>query len=227
MEDTATSVALLSQKLTAHGIRHRLSVNDNRNTMISIRRREGSLFLSIHRIFLKAPPNVMQALLQDIKRARPKISQVVKEFIDSTRQERDYSELIDESRLQQKGVVHDLQAIYNRLNRRYFADELKLSITYFGEHKKRVRSRCSLGLYYDSLKLIKIHRLLDNETVPEYVIEFIVYHEMVHAVRPSTRDETGRRSIHHASFKEMEKEFHEYESANLWIKKNRANFFLG
>jgi len=222
-----STLSLLSQQLAVAGISHRLLINDNRHTMISIRKRKGSLFLSLHRIFLKAPPTVMQALLQDIRKPRPKISLEVKKFIDSMRGECDYSHSIDSKSLVSTGLVHDLKAIYDRLNRRYFQGELNLQITYFGEREKRVRSRCSLGLYYDSLKLIKIHRLLDNSAVPEYVIEFVVYHEMVHAVRPSHRDEAGIHRIHHAAFKEMEEQFHEYKEANLWIKKNKANFFLG
>src|SRR5262249_16511707 len=112
------------------------------------------------------------------------------------------------------------------LNRRYFNGALDCKITWFGTTDVKSRSRCTLGLFHDPVKLIKIHRLLDSVRVPDFVIEYVIYHEMVHAVCPAYIDEKGINRVHSKEFKEIEKYFEYFEEAKEWLKKNRNNFFL-
>ena len=87
------------------------------------------------------------------------------------------------------------------------------------------RSRLTLGQYIDTLKLIKIHRHLDSVFVPRYVADYVIYHEMVHAVCPAYVDAQGITRIHTAEFKKQEKRFVEYDRATRWLLQNRNKFF--
>ena len=128
-------------------------------------------------------------------------------------------------KIEHAGKVYDLKAIYDKLNALYFKNSLALHITWFGNPFVKNRVRCTLGLYYDSLKLVKIHRRLDDDAVPAFVVEFVVFHEMAHAVCPAFIDERGMHRSHGAEFKRIEKSFWAYKEAESWIKKHQVNFF--
>jgi hypothetical protein len=204
-----------------------LKINDNRTVMLSIKWNPYGPRISMHRMFLEAPKNIMEELAFYIKTKQSKLPPSTKSYIDINLKKIDYTHQLDANKLVSKGLIYDLQEIYNRLNKLYFNEKLDLAITWFGSSTHQQRSRISLGLYTDSLKLIKIHRLLDHRTIPEYVISFVVYHEMLHNVLPPYIDETGLRRIHSKEFKKEERVFHDYERAQQWLIQHRHSIFRG
>lgn len=209
------------------GLKVKLKINDNRSTMLSVRWEPDCARVSLHRMFLQAPQNVMQSLACYIGQKDDKIDLSVRNFIEENIQKLDYSHLIDRQKLFPQGSVFDLQKIYNHLNREYFQDRLKLNITWFGKAQPRRRVRVTFGLYHDPLKLIKINRLLDSPAFPDYLIAYVIYHEMVHCVCPSYHDEKGIHRIHSKEFKEMEMQYKHYSLAQQWIKEHQGHLFKG
>jgi hypothetical protein len=49
--------------------------------------------------------------------------------------------------------------------------------------------------------------------VPEFFVEYIVYHELLHALFPPVAAQGGRRDVHTAEFKRFEKKFPRYREA--------------
>ena len=194
--------------------------------MLHVRRKKDLTKVSLHRMFVEAPQTVQKALASYIQRTDTLVPNAIKAYIDKNVPTLDHSHLIDPDQMTTKGIHYNLQTLYNRANKRYFAGELDLVITWFGEHGAKAHAKCTLGLYYDQVKLVKIHRLLDNPEVPPYVIEYVIYHEMVHAVCPAYVDEKGRNCIHSKEFKELERYFLAFEEARAWLKKNHKNFFI-
>ena len=89
--------ASLAQNLARDlGMPVRLSVTDNRSTMISFRRAPSALRLRLHHMFLDAPGPVVQAVADYAGRGRPQAGRVLDEFIKREqpriRQERDASD---------------------------------------------------------------------------------------------------------------------------------------
>jgi hypothetical protein len=120
--------------------------------------------------------------------------------------------------------VYNLQDIFNRLNRDFFAQKLTTQIMWA---RQSAKARCyrRLGCYSPLQNLIKIHPLLDDQDIPEYFIEYVVYHEMLHAVYPPIKA-YRRRAIHHRKFLEMEKIFPQYDKAKAWEKtEGKKKFF--
>jgi hypothetical protein len=66
---------------------------------------------------------------------------------------------------------------------------------------------------------------MDSPSFPDYVVDFVVYHEMLHHVCPSYYDKKGYHHIHSKEFKEKEQEFKHFNLASDWIKRNQNNFF--
>lgn len=219
-----TSYHFLRELEQSSGMKLQLKINDNRSTMLSVRWEPDCIKVSLHRIFLQAPKNVMDSLACYLRREDKSIAPKIRSFIEDNLKKLDYSHELDPRKLYTKGYVYDLQEIYNRVNEEYFNQKLKLNITWFGK-LRRNRSRVIFGLYQDPLRLIKINRLLDSPSFPDYVVAFVVYHEMLHNVCPSYVDEKGIHRVHSEEFKQREKQFRFYNLAQKWIREHRGQFF--
>lgn len=197
----------------------RLLINENHSTMISVR--DGRL--SVHRIFLSAPDEVLEALARFVK-GTEKRNPLLQRYIQEQMRMCDYSSRVSKQNLIVQGRIFDLQALYDEVNGRYFNHSLNLSITWFGQRRRR-RSRMTFGLYYENLKLIKIHRLLDAPWVKREFVAFTIYHEMLHAVIPSRVTAKGRHCHHGPEFKRKEREFEQYAQVIAWEQAQQSRFY--
>ncbi len=204
----------------------RLTINDNRSTMLNVRWEESCTKISLHRIFLSAPKNVILALADSILEKQTTVASPVKAFIQESIEDIDYSSKIDPLDLYHQGEIHNVKHYYDELNNEYFNNSLNLQISWFGDSNKRNKNKISFGLYHDALRLIKINRIMDTSIFPSYVIRFIIYHEMLHCVCPPYVDEKGIHRIHHKEFKAREKEFKDFSIAIKWIQQHRHNLFI-
>lgn len=202
-----------------------LKINNNRSTMLSVRWDPHCTKVSLHRMFLDAPHNIMQELACYVRREQEVISPTIRAFIEDRLKSFDYSHELDLKKLHSKGNVYDLQKIYHDINAAYFDKRLDLFITWFGRPISKNRSRVTFGLYHDPLKLIKINRLLDSPSFPDYVVEYVVYHEMLHHVCPSYYDKKGIHRVHSKEFKAREIEFRHFSLAQKWIKEHTEYLF--
>lgn len=222
-----TSPIAFQERLeNSSGRKLKLKINDNRSTMLSIKWEPGGAKVSLHRMFLEAPNNVMDALACYIRQEETIIGPTVKAFIENSIQNLNYSHELDKSKLYSQGHVYNLLKIYNDLNLEYFKSQLDLNITWFGKPLQKAGSRVTFGLYYDQIRLIKVNRLLDSPSFPDYFVSYVVYHEMLHNVCPSYYDDSGQHHIHSKEFKAKEAEFKHYDLAKAWIKKNHSSFFI-
>jgi predicted metal-dependent hydrolase len=113
-----------------------------------------------------------------------------------------------------KGKIYDLRAIFEDLNFRYFhglmaQPQLGWSLR---------PSRTTLGHYDPSHHAIVLSVLLDSEKAPELVVEFVMFHEMLH-LRFPTEHRGARRCVHTKEFKMAEKQFELYDKATAELKK--------
>ena len=111
-----------------------------------------------------------------------------------------------------RGKYYDLNRCFARLNRRYFGGKLcKPTLTWSVR-----RSRRQLGYHDDHLNLIVISRWLDRASVPPYVVDYVMYHEMLHMVIPIEYRQ-GKRVVHTQEFKQKENEFVYFREAMKWL----------
>jgi hypothetical protein len=219
---------LLLQKQLEQGSKKKvhLKINDNRSTMLSVRWEGACTKVSLHRMFLNAPQNIMQELACYVRREKCDISPNVRAFIEDGIKTLDYSRKLDPEKLYARGTIYDLETIYRDLNREYFDEKLNLRITWYrGRPLTQNRRSVTFGLYHDPLKLIKINDFLDGPSFPDYLLSFVVYHEMLHHACPSYYDENGLHRIHSKEFKKREMKFRYFDLAQTWIKEHTKNFF--
>jgi hypothetical protein len=198
-----------------------LAVTDNRHRMVTHTSSKGRLRVRIHMMFLGAPERVVEALVRYVVREDRQASQIVGEFIE-TNSHRIRAWRAVTGPLRTRGRVHDLLAIQNELNERYFGGTMSDVLITWGRRTRppgKDRTSIKLGSYSAIERLIRIHPVLDNEWVPRYFVSYIVFHEMLHHVIPAVR--MGRRAmLHTPEFNRREREFRHYERAIAWEAKH-------
>jgi hypothetical protein len=125
-----------------------------------------------------------------------------------------------------EGVHHDLRAIFDKINARYFRNALRGYTIVWGR-KRRLRPKAYFifGTIQEQDKMIRIHPLLDAGWVPRWFLEFVIYHEMLHSVVPDVYDRKRRRRIVHTDeFTRKERRFPHYSKAQRWEAENLARF---
>ncbi len=193
-----------------------LVITDNSTSMLSIREKSDSLLIRLHRIFLAAGREVLKELSDYIK-GRKRKTPLIRDFIKSNthqirkRPQRKIS-------IKTEGCHYNLLDIYHSVNSTYFNDSVSADITWGSRGPKRAARRRTLGSYTCQNHMIRINPILDSRKVPYYFLEYIVYHEMLHADIGIERDR-GRRIIHSREFNKREKMFKNYTRAVDWEKK--------
>ena len=114
-----------------------------------------------------------------------------------------------------KGVVYDLDEIFADLNAKYFGIAIpKPALTWSAKKTYRI-----LGHHDATHEHIAISKSLDTLDTPRYVVEYVVFHEMLHVYHP-TKHVNGRRYNHTAAFKRDEQNFAYFTEAEKWIERN-------
>ena len=113
-----------------------------------------------------------------------------------------------------RGHFYDLDAIFEELNTRFFHGLMARPRMSWSQTK----TRRILGHYDPAHNAIIISRIFDHPAVPRYVLEYIVYHEMLHLKHP-VRLWGSRRCVHSAEFQEEEKLFPRVAEANAFLKR--------
>lgn len=207
------------------GLNLELVVNENRSTMLNLlEKRRSFVRLSVHKMFLDAPDAVISAIahyVQGVRKEKNIRNLILRKYIQEHLAQVDYTHLVNRHRLTDQGKVYQLKEIYEEINKKYFDQQLDLSITWYGQPRRAARTRITFGQYVSGLRLIKIHRMLDDSFFPDYFVSFVVYHEMLHCVIPGAVDRRGRFCFHGRDFKQKERAFEQYAEASLWEKKNR------
>lgn len=113
-----------------------------------------------------------------------------------------------------RGHYYDLDGIFEHLNTRFF-------------HGLMARPRMSwsqttthriLGHFDPAHNAIIISRIFDHPAVPLYVLEYVVYHEMLHLKHP-VKLRGSRRCVHSSEFQAEEKLFPQAREAVAFLKR--------
>lgn len=190
-----------------------LVLTDNSTSMLSIRKKGTVSCVRLHRMFLCADEDTLKEIALFIKHGKGSMTRF-RAFLNKMRsvvrrKPRRYLSI------RTQGKCYDLHAIFERLNEEYFESRLTSVITWgTWTSRKAVRKR-TLGSYCSNTDTIRINPVLDKNTVPDYYIELVVYHEMLHAAI-GIREKDGRRAVHTRAFRERERLFKHYDKAMRW-----------
>lgn len=165
---------------------------------------QSAVAILLHRLFRREIPDSQASFYRSYVNSRAVRLQAL-----SVRSERGRKELTSPV-----GKFFNLEVLFRKLNRAYF--EGKLVVRHLSWSKRS--SRRILGHWDPAHNAIILNRRLDRRRTPEYVVAFVLYHEMLHASMGIRRD-GGRCRFHPPAFQEAEEKFADYDLARLYIRK--------
>lgn len=190
----------------------------------TIRLREGKLLVRLSDLLEGAPNTVLRAIAHILlaKMYRTPIERLhatrYRKYVQS-HDIRSKAHLVRQVRGRKrmaspKGLVYDLEAIFEDLNLRLFGGMMARPQMSWSQG----RARNLLGHYDPAHNAIVISRLFDHPVVPRYAVEYIVYHEMLHLRHP-VKLNGSRRCVHSAEFRAEEKLFPQLEAAQRFLRR--------
>ena len=189
-----------------------------------IRLREGRLTVRISHLLRDAPEAVIESLLWILlaklyRRPIPAEAQsCYREFVNRDELRQDLSTL-RQSRGRKRiaapqGEHYDLDEVFDTINARHFGGTI--SRPQLGWSRQQARTL--LGQYDPHHHLIVLSSLLDHARVPRLVVDFVMFHEMLHIQIPVI-ESSHRRSIHPPEFRAAERRYPEYGEAKAFLKR--------
>jgi predicted metal-dependent hydrolase len=194
------------------------------NVNNTIRLREGRLLVRLSDLLEGAPEAVLRAIAHILlaKMYRKPIDRGhaarYRKYLGSheiTRKAHLVRQMRGRKRLRSaRGYFYDLDAIFEELNMRFFHGLMARPRMSWSQTK----TRRILGHYDPAHNAIIISRIFDHPAMPRYVLEYIVYHEMLHLKHP-VKVRGSRRCVHSAEFQAEEKLFPRVTEANNFLKR--------
>jgi hypothetical protein len=181
-----------------------------------------SLTLRVHPSVLDTDWQTQRLLVEFIRHPRRDVQRRIQSrlvsYIGGPRLHPD--EQIQHGRL---GRVHNLQQLYQKVNRRYFRSRVNVEVLWGRACRGRRRRSIDFGSFERSKKVIRINPALDRPWVPSFFVEYILFHEMLHAA-VGFRRRGSRRLLHPPEFLKRERRFASYHAAARWERANLWRF---
>lgn len=219
------AIRLAKEALASHPQNPNKSVLVHLVAMSSVWRRlnyQNAELLKINEGFLNADRTVWQALIETMRHGGKAASDnLVMEFTASD----DFSEALLEldsfaavETRQARGLAHDLEESFARVNAEYFGGQISKPTLIWN----RTLTTRKFGHYQPSRDTIMVSVSLDDPTVPAFVVDFLIYHELLHK-KHGGMFVNGRRLSHSPAFREEERKFAAYQQAESFLKKLALN----
>ena len=187
---------------------------DNRRSLLSWRKGDDDVLrIRLQRQFALAPPRVWAAIARFVSSRGAGAREVVQEYAAT------WQDLVAPARPRfgrPAGLHYDLRNFLREQNHSWFDGQFNGRIGWSRRAKGRVRKRIRLGSWNEDHRLIRVHPVLDADEVPPHVINFVVFHEMLHAELGV--EHTGeRRRVHTREFRRREARHPDHARTEAWI----------
>ncbi|HEY8563665.1 MAG TPA: SprT-like domain-containing protein [Pyrinomonadaceae bacterium] len=191
----------------------------------TIRVRGGKVFVRLAEICRDLPPEGQKALAEILvakllrKKVPPKAREIYSGLI---KRDEIRTRAVENKRTRGRKIItsargefFDLDEIFEKLNAEYFRKSLPKPVLSWSSR----RTYRILGHHDSTHETVIVSKSLDDQDVPEYVVEYVVFHEMLHIFHP-TEHRNGRRFNHTPAFRKNERKFRYFEEAESWIAQN-------
>ncbi|SRR6266404_377097 len=192
------------------------------NLVLTIRRREEVVYVRFSDLMRQCSLPVMEGaaalLLSRIYRRKPPKS-LVQPYLDYTRSQRTRQRIqrmrrtrVRPAATNPQGRHFDLSTLFDSLNEKYFARTL--ARPHLGWSKRAWRRQ--FGCYDPGPNQILLNRRMDHPAVPQFVVEYVLFHEMLHVKHPTRR--SGCTLVSHSrEFRAEEKLFPGFDRARRFL----------
>ena len=185
-----------------------------RTRFVQMKVETGEMVLRLHRRFIDAPEPVRDALVNWLKGPRRKPPKLVELYIHELSTLAATEQRLHQPRtdLEVVGKYYRLDELYNDVNQTYFGGSCRVAIGWGRRTILAAKSR-HLGSYSAAHHRITIHPILDDNRIPLFVVQFVIFHELLHS-----RQSPGTRRPHDKSFREIERSHPDFQRVKEWEK---------
>lgn len=185
---------------------------------LTIRRREEAVYVRFSDLLRRAPAEVLEGaaallLSRVYRRKAPRAS--VQSYLEYARCGRTRGRInrMRRHRVRRMPTVaqgrhYDLSAMFDRLNERHFSGELERP--HIGWSTRGWRRQ--FGCFDPGPRQIVLNRRMDQPNIPQFVVEYVLFHEMLHVKHPTRRSGCTLLS-HSPEFRAEEKRFPQFAEA--------------
>ncbi len=117
--------------------------------------------------------------------------------------------------LPDNGRHHSLAESFARVNATYFKSTLEQPELCWSP----ARARRILGSYQERTDRLIISQIFDSPKIPTVVLDFLMYHELLHKFLGIGRKGNGRRNLHGPDFRALEKQYGHFDEVQRFLKK--------
>lgn len=119
-----------------------------------------------------------------------------------------------------QGNEYNLHKIFEKINNECFNGEMECFLRWGKEKSRTSYHTICNDENGKPFHLITIAGIYNEKKIPDYAIESVMYHEMLHIAFPPI--EVGiKRNVHHKKFREMERDFQHFEKWKKWQNEYR------
>jgi hypothetical protein len=186
--------------------------------VLTIRRRQEVVYVRFSDLLRRAPLTVLEgaaALLLSRVYRRKAPAELTAPYLEYARSHRTRTRInrmrhrrVRPGAAGPRGRHFDLEKLFDALNERYFAGNLKRP--HIGWSTRSWRRQ--FGCYDPGPGHILLNRRMDRPGVPQCAVEYVLFHEMLHVKHPTRRSGCSLVS-HSPEFRAEEKLFAEFERA--------------
>lgn len=189
---------------------------------LTIRRRADVMYVRFSDLLRRAPLQVREGaaalLLARVYRRRT-LKAMVQPYLLYARSDRTRGRITRMRRHRVRRVAtlpqgrhFDLHALFGQLNQQYFGGELERP--HIGWSTRSWRRQ--FGCYDPGPQQIVLNRRMDRSGVPQFVVEYVLFHEMLHVKHPTRR--SGCTLVSHSpEFRTEEKRFAQFDVARKFL----------
>jgi hypothetical protein len=182
------------------------------NALWRKRQYQNALVIKVNVGYIYADQELWRALIQNAVSNRSSDNDhLISEYATSD----DFSELLFEIEsfasppaLPAKGRAHDLDESFERVNKKYFDGRLAKPTLVWN----RTLTMRKFGHYQPGRDMLMLSISLDDSRVPAFVIDFVMYHELLHK-KHGAASVNGRRQAHSPIFRADERLFTQFDEA--------------
>jgi Protein of unknown function DUF45 len=186
--------------------------------VLTIRRREETVYVRFSDLLRRAPLPVLEAaaaLLLSRVYHRKASRELTAPYLEYSRSNRTRARIKQMRRRRVRpaaagplGRHFDLEKLFDELNATYFAGAL--TRPHVGWSRRTWRRQ--FGCYDPGPNHILLNRRMDRPGVPRYAVEYVLFHEMLHVKHPTRR--SGCTLVSHSpEFRAEEKRFEDFDRA--------------
>jgi len=178
---------------------------------------QGKTTLQINEAYIVAPLEVKKSILSEaFSRHQSKHTSVIKAYSNNSNFQRLNKQISGEpiaNLISCRGEKYNLVILFKKLNTEYFQDQLSQPRLVWSSR----RSKRRLGYYHPEINTIAVTKKLDDKKIPRLLVEYVLYHEMLHQ-HFGIKNHNGRRYAHTSAFRIAERKFKHHQEAENLIK---------